>query len=85
MYHHWLNLIQLGAYLQECVNYNRNTIYDLIASHGDVEDMVFFAVLMQGEACFQTQMFRNTECQFCPEPWHITTDLQSTASFQLRN
>ena len=23
-------------------------VYDLIASHGDVEDLVFFAVLMQG-------------------------------------
>ena len=24
-------------------------VYDLIASHGDVEDLVFFAVLMQGK------------------------------------
>ena len=38
-----------GISIQDCVNYNRSTIYDLIASHGDVEDMVFFAVLMQGE------------------------------------
>ena len=36
---------------QECVSYNRSTIYDLIASHGDVEDMVFFAVLMHGNKC----------------------------------
>jgi hypothetical protein len=33
---------------QECVSNNRGVVYDLIASHGDVEDMVFFAVLMQG-------------------------------------
>ena len=35
--------------VKDCMNYNRNTIYDLIASHGNVEDMVFFAFLMQGE------------------------------------
>jgi hypothetical protein len=29
------------------MNYNRNTIYELIASHGNVADMVFFAFLMQ--------------------------------------
>lgn len=34
---------------QECVSNNRGVVYDLIASHGDVEDMVFFAVLMQGK------------------------------------
>ncbi|CAH1786190.1 unnamed protein product [Owenia fusiformis] len=33
--------------VKECVDGNRNTIYDLIASHGDVEDMVYFAVLMK--------------------------------------
>lgn len=27
---------------------NRGVIYDLIASHGDVEDLVYFAVLMHG-------------------------------------
>ena len=27
---------------------NRSVVYDLIASHGDVEDLVFFAVLMKG-------------------------------------
>ena len=27
-------------------------MYDLIASHGDVEDLVFFAVLMQGTVKF---------------------------------
>lgn len=32
---------------KECVSNNRGVVYDLIASHGDVEDMVFFAVLMQ--------------------------------------
>ena len=26
-----------------------NTVYDLIASHGDVENMVYFAMLMEGE------------------------------------
>lgn len=30
------------------MNHNRGTIYDLIASHGDVEDMIYFAVLMEG-------------------------------------
>ena len=34
--------------LQECVGHNKSVVYDLIASHGDVEDLVFFAVLMQG-------------------------------------
>lgn len=33
--------------IKECVSHNRGVVYDLIASHGDVEDMVFFAVLMQ--------------------------------------
>ncbi|CAC5391949.1 VPS18 [Mytilus coruscus] len=33
--------------IKECVSNNRGVVYDLIASHGNVEDMVFFAVLMQ--------------------------------------
>lgn len=33
--------------IKDCVSNNRGVVYDLIASHGDVEDMVFFAVLMQ--------------------------------------
>uniref|UniRef100_H2ZFS1 Vacuolar protein sorting-associated protein 18 homolog n=1 Tax=Ciona savignyi TaxID=51511 RepID=H2ZFS1_CIOSA len=33
--------------LKECFQENRNTIYDLLISHGDIEDYVFFAVLMQ--------------------------------------
>lgn len=33
--------------VKECVSNNRGVVYDLIASHGDVEDMVFFAFLMQ--------------------------------------
>ncbi|XP_064634570.1 vacuolar protein sorting-associated protein 18 homolog [Lineus longissimus] len=33
--------------VKECLMYNRNTVYDLIASHGDIDDMVYFAVLMQ--------------------------------------
>jgi len=35
------------CFLQECVSDNRNLVYELIASHGDVEDMVFFAELMR--------------------------------------
>ncbi|KAK7491492.1 hypothetical protein BaRGS_00017321 [Batillaria attramentaria] len=31
----------------ECITLNRSVIYDLIASHGDVEDLVFFAHLMK--------------------------------------
>jgi len=34
---------------QECASENRSMIYDLIASHGDIEDMIFFAVLIQGK------------------------------------
>ncbi|GFN86697.1 vacuolar protein sorting-associated protein 18 homolog [Plakobranchus ocellatus] len=33
--------------VRECVSNNRSVVYDLIASHGDVEDLVFFAVLMK--------------------------------------
>ncbi|KAK3096988.1 hypothetical protein FSP39_005437 [Pinctada imbricata] len=33
--------------IKECVSNNRGVVYDLIASHGDVEDMVFFAMLME--------------------------------------
>ncbi|XP_059179714.1 vacuolar protein sorting-associated protein 18 homolog [Physella acuta] len=33
--------------VKECVSNNRSVVYDLIASHGDVEDLVFFAVLMK--------------------------------------
>ncbi|ESO97284.1 hypothetical protein LOTGIDRAFT_214111 [Lottia gigantea] len=33
--------------VKECLSDNRGVVYDLIASHGDVEDMVFFAVLMK--------------------------------------
>ncbi|KAL5007275.1 hypothetical protein ScPMuIL_016081 [Solemya velum] len=33
--------------VKECTSNNRGVVYDLIASHGDVEDMVFFACLMQ--------------------------------------
>lgn len=33
--------------IKECVSHNKNVVYDLIASHGDVEDLVFFAALMQ--------------------------------------
>ena len=35
------------CFWQDCVSDNRSLIYDLIASHGDVEDMVFFAELMR--------------------------------------
>ncbi|XP_033107072.1 vacuolar protein sorting-associated protein 18 homolog [Anneissia japonica] len=33
--------------VMECLSNNKTTVYDLIASHGDIEDMVFFAMLMQ--------------------------------------
>lgn len=42
---------------QECVSNNRGVVYDLIASHGDVEDMVFFAVLMRGKNHFKKLLF----------------------------
>ncbi|XP_060604108.1 vacuolar protein sorting-associated protein 18 homolog isoform X2 [Ruditapes philippinarum] len=32
---------------KECVVHNKNVVYDLISSHGDVVDLVFFAHLMQ--------------------------------------
>ena len=32
--------------VKECANENRGMVYDLIASHGAVDDMVFFAVVM---------------------------------------
>uniref|UniRef100_H3A4C1 Vacuolar protein sorting-associated protein 18 homolog n=2 Tax=Latimeria chalumnae TaxID=7897 RepID=H3A4C1_LATCH len=33
--------------IKECLFSNRTIIYDLLASHGNTEDMVFFAVIMQ--------------------------------------
>ena len=35
------------SHVKDCISENRSTIYDLIASHGDIEDMIFFAVLIQ--------------------------------------
>ncbi|KAM9550958.1 vacuolar protein sorting-associated protein 18 homolog [Salvelinus alpinus] len=32
---------------KECLYNNRTTIYDLLASHGNVDDMVYFSVIMQ--------------------------------------
>ncbi|XP_041950954.1 vacuolar protein sorting-associated protein 18 homolog [Alosa pseudoharengus] len=32
---------------KECFYNNRDTIYDLLASHGNVDDMVYFSVIMQ--------------------------------------
>ncbi|XP_061609636.1 vacuolar protein sorting-associated protein 18 homolog isoform X1 [Phyllopteryx taeniolatus] len=32
---------------RECLYNNRSTIYDLLASHGNVDDMVYFSVVMQ--------------------------------------
>ncbi len=37
---------------------NKGTVYELIASHGDVEDMIFFAVLMQGKSCSRLIVFQ---------------------------
>jgi hypothetical protein len=34
--------------MQDCLDINRKTVYDLISSHGAVEDMVFFATHMEG-------------------------------------
>ncbi|XP_055496894.1 vacuolar protein sorting-associated protein 18 homolog [Leucoraja erinacea] len=36
-----------GSKIKECLLSNRSIIYDLLASHGNVEDMVFFSVVMQ--------------------------------------
>ena len=36
---------------QECLEANSKTMYDLLSSHGAVDDMVFFAMLMKGH-CF---------------------------------
>lgn len=33
--------------IKECITLNRSVIYDLIASHGDIADLVFFAHLMR--------------------------------------
>ena len=33
--------------VKDCVSNNRSVVYDLIASHGDIEDLVFFAFLMK--------------------------------------
>lgn len=35
---------------QDCLDINRKTVYDLISSHGAVDDMVFFATRMEGRA-----------------------------------
>ncbi|XP_078602605.1 vacuolar protein sorting-associated protein 18 homolog isoform X2 [Branchiostoma floridae x Branchiostoma japonicum] len=32
--------------VKDCLSFNKNTAYDLIASHGNIEDLVFFAMLM---------------------------------------
>jgi len=34
--------------VKTCLDQNRKTAYNLIASHGDVENLIFFAMLMQG-------------------------------------
>ena len=38
----------IDVFFQDCLSGNVDTVYDLIASHGDIEDMVFFAMLMKG-------------------------------------
>lgn len=50
MYIYQANMIKINdcAILQTCLDQNRKTAYDLIASHGDVENLIFFAMLMQG-------------------------------------
>ena len=34
--------------VQECLEANSKTVYDLLSSHGAVDDVVFFAMLMKG-------------------------------------
>ena len=48
---------------------NQKIVYDLIASHGDIEDMVFFAVLMQGIKFFY--FFLSVISIFCYMYFHI--------------
>ena len=42
--------------MQECLEANSKTVYDLLSSHGAVEDMVFFAMLMKGGEHTQCQV-----------------------------
>jgi len=42
-FHKFLN----SSKLKECLDHNKNTIYALISSHGALEDLVYFANLMQ--------------------------------------
>ena len=39
--------------VQDCLDANKKTIYELISSHGAVDDVVFFAMLMKGWSSLQ--------------------------------
>lgn len=41
-------IINFNDLFQTCLDQNRKTAYDLISSHGDVENLIFFAMFMQG-------------------------------------
>ena len=34
--------------MQQCLEQNKQVTYDLLSSHGDTENMIFFAMIMQG-------------------------------------
>ena len=46
-YHESVSYFLFQSKLKESFQHNRLTIYDLLISHGDIEDYIFFAVLMQ--------------------------------------
>ncbi|XP_071954720.1 vacuolar protein sorting-associated protein 18 homolog [Antedon mediterranea] len=45
--HEYFQKFLAQSRVMDCLSNNKTTVYDLIASHGDIEDMVFFAMLMQ--------------------------------------
>ena len=55
--------------LRECLDMNKNTIYALISSHGALEDLVFFANLMQDyERLFRDAVLSRIKLHF---PCHM--------------
>ena len=48
--------------MQTCLDQNRKTAYELIASHGDVENLIFFAMLVQGKLIESLCSFLSNEC-----------------------
>eukprot|EP00795_Rhopilema_esculentum_P013011 gene13011-3779_t len=43
--------------VKHCLEQNRQLTYDLLASHGDTENMIFFAMIMQGKFYFIKPVF----------------------------